>query len=95
MNSNDDDQKLIQLHKEKYLGYDVYLEYLLKRLGSRYEVYYRVVEEFNPVFSRDDGCLTVSEFKKIGTFKEEFKARKKKKKHHGSVTLCELLRDFR
>ena len=62
MNSNDDDQKLIQLHKEKYLGYDVYLEYLLKRLGSRYE---------------------------------EFKARQEIQKHHGSVTLCELLRDFR
>ena len=95
MKLEDDKHQIIRLHKERYLGYNLYFEYLLKRLGSRYEVYYRVLEEFLPVFSKDDGCLSVSEFRKVGTYKNELKARKMIKKHHSETTPCELLRDFR
>lgn len=90
----DDGSMLVRRHKEKYLGYDVYLEYMISEGANRYRVSYRVIEEFNPAFSEDPGCVSMTDFKRLRSYRDKKECISAIEDHFRNVTVCELRRDF-
>jgi len=79
----------------KYLGYRVYIEYAIEYIGGRWNLSYRVIEDFSPFFSSSDhGAISISGSKSIRSYKRRLDAVRAMESYMGHVTMEDVIREF-
>lgn len=78
----------------KYLGYTVSVEYAIEYAGGRWNLSYRVVEDFSPFFSSDIRATNISSFRSIRSYKRKLDAVRAMESHMGHVTIEDIIQEY-
>lgn len=75
----------------KYLGYKVSVEYVIQYVGGRWNLSYKVIEDFSPFFSSGLGATSISGSKNIRSYKYKLDAVRAMESYLKHITIEDII----